>query len=69
MKEIRFDKVGLVELLLAILFLVAGLYGLFYDAYCDAIVFDKYYAVCFGTSILCVAMSLICLILDVLFND
>lgn len=69
MKEIRFDKVALVELLLAILFLAAGMLGLIYDAYCDAIVFDRYYAVCFGTSMCCFAMSLVCLGLESLLND
>lgn len=69
MAKIRFDKVALVELLLAILFFVAGGCGLIYDAYCDAIVFDRYYAVCFGTSMCCFAMSLVCLGLELLLND
>lgn len=69
MKEIRFDKLGLVLLLLAILFLSAGFGGLIYGAVCDAIVFDRYYAVCFGTSMCCLGMSLICIGLELLLND
>lgn len=69
MEEIRFDKAALVEVLLSILFFAAGIIGLIYDAYCGVIVFDRYYAVCFGTSVCCLAMSLFCLILELLFND
>lgn len=69
MEEIRFDKVGLVALLLSILFLADGMIGLIYDGYCDTIVFDRYYAVCFGTSMCCFVMSLICIGLESLLND
>lgn len=69
MDKIIFAKVGLVAILFAVLFIIAGMIGVIYDVYCGAIVFDRYYAVCFGAGSCCFAMAIICTILDLLFND
>lgn len=68
MNEIRFEKVSLVVLLLSILFLAAGVVGLIYEAVCEAIVYDRYFASCFGLAIICMVLSLVFAILELL-ND
>jgi hypothetical protein len=66
MKDIDFTQIGLIALLFSSLFVVFGLFGLFYGAFCDAIVLERYYAACFSMGFLCIVASLVFLIVDLL---
>jgi hypothetical protein len=68
MKDIEFDKISLVVLLFAAIFLFAGLGGLIYEVVCDAIVYDRYFASCFGLAVICIIISLVFAVLELL-ND
>lgn len=68
MKDIDFAQIGLIALLFSLLFVAFGIFGLIYDAFCDVIVLERYYAVCFGMAFLCLATSLVFLIVELLTN-
>lgn len=66
MKDIDFTQISLIALLGSLLFIAFGVFGLLYDALCDVIVLERYYAVCFGMSFLCFVTALVCLIVELL---
>lgn len=66
MKDVDFIKISLIALLLSLLFVAFGLLGFFYDAFCEAIVLERYYAVCFSMGFLCFVASIVSLCVDFL---
>lgn len=68
MKDIDFAQIGIIALLFSLLFVAFGFFGLIYDTFCNAIVLERYYAVCFGIGALCLVASLVFLIVELLTN-
>lgn len=68
MKHIDFIKISLIALLLSLLFIAFGFLGLFYDAFCEAIVIGCYYAVCFGMGFLCFVVAIVSLYVELLIE-
>lgn len=66
MKDIDFIRISLIALSFSLLFVAFGFFGLFYGAFCDAIVLECYYAVCFSMGFLCFVASLVFLIVELL---
>lgn len=64
MKDIDFIQISLIALLVSLLFLAFGVFGLLYDGFCDVIGLERYYAVCFGMAFLCFVTALVCLIVE-----
>lgn len=68
MKDVDFSKIGLIALLFSLLFIAFGFFGLFYEVFWDAIVYDRYFASCFGLAGICLIISLVFAILELLNN-